>query len=155
AQLGSQFKLMYTPVGNPWIAAHRSSPHCTIRLFCLPYAGAGASIFRSWSAQLPTQIEVCPVQLPGREERLSEAAFERMEPLIEELSTALNTYVDRPFAFFGHSMGALIAFELARRLQEDRGLCPKRLIVSGRRAPALHRNASPLPAWSDTQILDQ
>jgi medium-chain acyl-[acyl-carrier-protein] hydrolase len=80
-------------------------------------------------------VEVCPVQLPGRETRFREPAFTELAPLVEALAGSLRPYLDRPFAFFGHSMGALLAFELARRLQRDHGPQPVRLVVSGCGAP--------------------
>lgn len=120
-----------------------------MRLFCFPYAGRGASLFYSWSKDLPGEIEVCPVQLPGRENRLREEAYSSLPELIPILVAALTPYLDRPYAFFGHSMGALIAFELARYLQQGtRRSVPVHLFVSGHRAPHLSlrdRQASRLP----------
>ncbi len=118
-----------------WIYASAARGGRRLRLFCLPYAGGGASIYRKWSSAVPRDIEVCPVQLPGREERIGEAPFTRTEPLIEALAEALVPYLDLPFAFFGHSMGALIAYETIHRLRQTRGLDPAHLLVSGRRAP--------------------
>ena len=108
-----------------------------MRLFCFPYAGGSASAFNGWADQLPGDIEVCPVQLPGRETRLREEPFARLAPMVEALARAVTPYCDLPFAFFGHCMGALIAFELARWLarSEQDGLC--HLFVAGCRAPQL------------------
>ena len=72
-------------------------------------------IFRTWSDGLPADVEVCPVQLPGRGTRLMERPFTRLPPLVEALAQALVPLLDKPFAFFGHSLGALVSFELARR----------------------------------------
>jgi medium-chain acyl-[acyl-carrier-protein] hydrolase len=117
-----------------------------IRLFCFPYAGGGASIFRHWANGLPEFVEVCPVQLPGRETRFREAAFTRLGPLIEALAGELGPYLDPPFAFFGHSMGALLAFELARRLRRDGRPQPVGLFVSGCGAPQIRTQESPIHA---------
>src|SRR5438094_5975985 len=87
-----------------------------LRLFCFPYAGGGASIFRTWLNAFPSEIEVCPIQLPGRENRLLEPPFTQLPLLVQTLADALRLCLDLPFAFFGHSLGALISFELARRL---------------------------------------
>lgn len=106
-----------------------------VRLFCFPYAGGGASIFRHWLVDLPRDIEVLPVQMPGHESRLKEPLFSDLEPLVEDLRRDLAPHFDVPFALFGHSMGALIAFELARRLVGDGSTGPVHLFVSGRRAP--------------------
>jgi medium-chain acyl-[acyl-carrier-protein] hydrolase len=111
-------------------------------LFCLPYAGGSASLYRDWAAQLPDTVEVCPVQLPGREQRLDERPFSRIEPLVEALAVALRPQLDIPFALFGHSMGALIAFELARQLRRQGLPMPVHLFASGRHAP--HR-PDPVP----------
>lgn len=118
-------------VAERWLAYVSPRPHASIRLFCFPYAGGAASAFRSWADALPHDVEVCPVQLPGRETRFREAAFNRMTPLVEALAKALRPHLDRPFAFFGHSLGALVAFELSRQLRRDCGLEPVRLFVSG------------------------
>jgi medium-chain acyl-[acyl-carrier-protein] hydrolase len=109
-------------------------------LFCFPYSGAGASIYFQWPASLlPAGVETCAIQLPGRATRLAEPPFTRLEPLVQALSHALIPLLDRPFAFFGHSMGALLSFELARHLRWHYGLCPMHLFVSGHEAPHLHQ----------------
>jgi surfactin synthase thioesterase subunit len=105
-----------------------------LRLFCFPYAGGGASIYRRWAGGFPNWIDVCPVQLPGREERLREAAFTKMDELCTEMLRALTPYFDMPFAFFGHSMGALIAYHLATRLGDQRRRL-SHLLVSAHPAP--------------------
>src|SRR5450631_3469513 len=119
-----------------WLPSLRTRSRGRLRLFCFPYAGGGASLFHAWSEHLPPEIEVCPIQLPGREARLSEQAFSQVDTLLAALVPILLPYLDKPYAFFGHSMGALISFELARMLQRDAlARPPLRLIVSGRRAP--------------------
>jgi medium-chain acyl-[acyl-carrier-protein] hydrolase len=112
-------------------------PQVKLRLFCFPFGGAGSSIYRDWQHALPKSIEVCPVQPPGREERLSEKPFTALAPLVDELGKALEPYLDRPFAFFGHSMGALISFELARHLRNFNRPLPTHLFISGRPAPQI------------------
>src|SRR5687768_11036475 len=99
-----------------WIQRPRPRPAARLRLFCIAHAGGGASVFRGWANALPGFAEVCPVQLPGREQRISERPFDRAEPLAEALADAVLRRADLPFAVFGHSNGALIGFELARRL---------------------------------------
>jgi surfactin synthase thioesterase subunit/glycosyltransferase involved in cell wall biosynthesis len=116
------------------------------RLFCFPHAGGGAAAFAGWQG-------VCPVRLPGRESRLAEAPFERMGPLVDALAAAIGPYLDRPFAFFGHSMGAAVAFELTRALRR-RGLAsPAVLLVSSARAPQYRRNHVPPPDPPDEELL--
>jgi medium-chain acyl-[acyl-carrier-protein] hydrolase len=87
-------------------------------------------------------VEVIPVQLPGREGRLREPPLTRVAPIVEAVARDMQPYLDRPFAFFGHSMGAVLAFELARHLRRGQGREPARLFVSGRRAPQLAEDES-------------
>ena len=110
-----------------------------VRLFCLPFAGGGASTYAAWPALFPDGVEVCPVELPGRLTRWSEKPFDRAEPLVEALATALAGELDGPYALFGHSMGALLAFELARTLRRRGAAEPQVLFVSGGPAPHLPR----------------
>jgi surfactin synthase thioesterase subunit/glycosyltransferase involved in cell wall biosynthesis len=117
------------------------------RLFWFPHAGGGAA---SAQAVYPRCV---PIRLPGRESRLAEAPFERMAPLVEALANAIEPYIAEPFAFFGHSMGAVVAFELARALRR-RGLSlPRILIASAARAPQFRRNHVPPPAANDEELL--
>lgn len=137
---------------DPWISCRKPGPQTRLRLFCFPYAGAGAMIFRTWSNGLPADVEVCPVQLPGRGTRLMERPFTQLSPLIEALAQALAPLLDQPFAFFGHSLGALISFELARRIRQYR-LHPVHLFVSGARAPQLPHRAPPLHTLPDKEFM--
>lgn len=132
----------------PWFARPKPNPHAALRLFCFPYAGGGALIYRAWSQMLPPEIEVFAAQLPGRSNRLKETPHTDLLALIEDVTENILPYLDRPFAFFGHSMGAMISFELARHLRRRGGPQPVRLLVSGRRAPQLrdsHRSMHDLP----------
>ena len=108
-----------------------------MRLFCFSYAGGGASVFRSWADILPSGVEVCCIQLPGHEYRLGEPAYTRLNPLVQTLADVIYPYLDRPFAFFGHSMGALVSFELARQLRRTYDKHPVRLCLAAYRAPQL------------------
>jgi medium-chain acyl-[acyl-carrier-protein] hydrolase len=87
--------------------------------------------YRTWPKFLPEEYEICAVQLPGRETRLMEPAYKRLLPMIADLALALRPYLDLPFAFFGHSMGGKIAFEVARYVRAEYGLEPFHLFVSG------------------------
>lgn len=107
------------------------------RLFCFPYAGGGASVYRGWAPKLDDEIEVCAVQLPGRESRVTEPAHRRIEDLLAGLEEAILPLLDRPFTFFGHSMGALVAFELTRRLRRHDRALPDQLLLAAFRAPQL------------------
>lgn len=115
----------------PWVIRPSPRPQAKLRLFCFPYAGGGAASYRNWSDELPEWVELCPIELPGRGMRLAEAPFTRMQPLVEAIVPALLPYLDRPFALFGHSMGALIGFEVARLLRKNYNLLPTCLFISG------------------------
>ncbi|HZT60922.1 MAG TPA: alpha/beta fold hydrolase [Pyrinomonadaceae bacterium] len=121
----------------PWISSPRPNPRASVRLFCFPYAGGSAAIYRSWHEGFPQTVEVCPIQLPGRGTRFREKPFTNLTALVGEMAQALLPHFDRPFAFFGHSMGSLISYELARLLREGRAIAPCHLFVSGRSAPHL------------------
>ncbi|NJO81463.1 MAG: thioesterase [Blastochloris sp.] len=116
---------------------YQPNTQARLRLFCFAYAGGGASIFRPWSAILPPDIEICAMQLPGRENRMDETAYNRLDPLIAQLADVLAPYLDIPFVFFGHSMGALVSFELARHLRRRYNRCPSKLYLAAYRAPHL------------------
>ncbi|HEU0016459.1 MAG TPA: thioesterase domain-containing protein [Longimicrobium sp.] len=137
-----------------WILRPRPNPRARLRLLCLPHAGGGASAFRGWADALPVQVEVCPVQLPGRETRIAEPAIDRMGPLAEALADALARWRDLPFAVFGHSNGALIGFELARRLRRTGAPGPVHLFACGRRAPDAARPGPPTAHLPDAAFLD-
>lgn len=139
---------------GPWITHPRPAPGASLRLFCLPYAGTGASAFKTWPAELPRTIEVCPIQLPGREDRIAEAPWTSLPQVVDAVAAALRSAVDRPFALFGHSMGALISFELARALRA-RGCPPACVIVSGHRAPQLAPRHAPLHQLPDDTLREE
>lgn len=127
------------PPSSPWIVPPRSALTPRRRLFCLPYAGGAASIYRDWPSLAPPGVGVCAIQLPARERRLREAPLASMSAVLEGLTPALRPWLDLPFALFGHSIGALIAFELTRRLRRDKGPQPDWLFVSACTAPQLAR----------------
>ena len=129
---------------DTWTIRPRPNPRATLRLFCFPYAGGGASIYRNWLMHLPPAVEGCLVQLPGRENRLVERPFRELSRLLPPLGQALYPYLDKPFAFFGHSMGALVSFELARYLRKQYKLAPVRLFVSAYRGPRLPARDTPI-----------
>jgi medium-chain acyl-[acyl-carrier-protein] hydrolase len=138
-----------------WIKRARQDPQTCFRLFCFPYAGGGASIFRTWPQRLPSDIEVCAIQLPGREDRFAEPPFDSLLSLIDVLADVLYPYMDFPFAFFGHSLGALISFELTRRLRRQKTPCPMQLFVSGHRAPQIPDPDPPIHQLPDAEFIEE
>jgi len=138
---------------DSWIACRKPNPQARLRLFCFPYAGSGASIFRTWSDALPADVEVCPIQFPGRGTRLMETPFTQLSPLVQALAQALVPLLDKPFAFFGHSLGALVSFELARQLRRQAGIQPIRLFVSADRAPQIPQRNQPIHALPEREFL--
>ncbi len=125
------------------------------RLFCLPFAGSGAAAYYPWTYRILPDIELVRVNLPGREALLREAPFNRIESLVNTLVEELVIWMDRPFAIYGHSMGALIAFELARELRRRHYPLPSHLFVSGYRAPHLPPSEPPFSHLPDAQFIDR
>lgn len=115
-----------------------------LRLFCFPYAGGSEYVFRTWQRALPEFVEVRAVRLPGRGARMQETPYTELPRLVDRLAHEMGRDFAEPFAFFGHSMGALISFELARAVWEQYGVQPSVLFVSGRAAPHLARRQRPI-----------
>lgn len=136
-----------------WFKREPSRPGARARLFCLAHAGGGPVFFRAWRDSLGPEIELCAIVLPGRDGRRRELAFTRMGQLIGPLVDALRPLTDMPFALFGHSMGAAIAYEAARRLGSSAGGGPIGLFVSGRRAPFLPARRQPFHVLPDDEFL--
>lgn len=122
---------------NPWFRLEGKRERPALRLFCFPYAGGGPSVFAGWADRLPASVEVVGVRLPGRENRFRERPYRAWAPLLEDLEALMRGVADLPFAFFGHSLGGRIAYELAKRLGEAGCRVPDQVIVSGCRAPGV------------------
>ncbi|MEM7254213.1 MAG: thioesterase domain-containing protein [Pseudomonadota bacterium] len=120
------------------VSAGRVAP-ARSRLFCFPYAGGAASVFRPWAKWLCSDIELCIIQYPGREDRFGESLHEHVQTLLPPLAEAIGDRFDRPYGLFGHSMGAGIAYHLTRLAARNGWRMPERLFVSGARAPHRHR----------------
>lgn len=133
-----------------WIIDFTPLRHPRVRLLCLPYAGGGANVYRGWADALPPWIGVAAVQLPGREGRLAEPPMTEAGPLIERLVEATTPLAEKgPLALFGHSMGAVLAWELARAMRRRGSSEPGHLFVAGRRAPDLPSALPPLHGLPD------
>lgn len=131
-----------------WIRSYGRVPG-GVPLFCFPHAGGAATFFYPWSASLAPGIEVLAVQYPGRQDRGAEQYVRNIPDLADQIHEALRPWLPETFAFFGHSMGAILAFEVASRIARDDGRGPAHFFASGRRAPSrqrhedLHRAATP------------
>ena len=137
---------------SPWFVRPKPKPNADFRLFCFAHAGGAASAFHPWGAQLEA-VDVWVIQLPGREGRLSEPLIADFSILQQHIVDELASHLDRPFAFFGHSMGSIVAYEAARELWR-RGLpLPRQIYVSGRRSPTLLNLDSPLHPLSDLEFI--
>ncbi len=140
------------PAENLWFS---NLDAAGLRLFCFPFAGGGTLLYRSWMETLRASAAVCPVCLPGREGRLKEPAFDDMEALVAALVPAIGPFLDRPFAFYGHSMGAAIAFELARALRRAGMPLPRGLFVSAARAPQFRLGHQAQTDPDDADLMEQ
>ncbi|NEP17640.1 MAG: thioesterase [Leptolyngbya sp. SIO4C1] len=129
----------------------RSQPQ--LRLLCFAYAGGSAWIFRPWSQQQPDTVEVCAIELPGRGQRMLEPALTDLPTVIQSLGPELLPYLDCPFACFGHSLGALIAFELCRWLRRTVQLSPVQFWASAARAPHLKHDEPLMHCLSDADFI--
>jgi medium-chain acyl-[acyl-carrier-protein] hydrolase len=129
-------------ISSTWFRGSPVRGDIDLRLFCFPYAGGAAMIYRDWPAHLPSSVQVIGVELPGRGGRSREPALVNLSSVVEVLADEIDSLLDRPFAFFGHSMGALIAFELARHLRRRGQREPLLLLASGSGAPQTPEKAS-------------
>ena len=142
-------------VQGQWLVCPQPRPDARVRLICFPYAGGGASAFKDWVEVLPDNIELCIVQMPGREERLREPLLTDMTELVDVLSDELLACSDRPFAFFGHSMGAMVCYEVACRMRAMGAVLPQHLFLSARAAPQLQDNGEPLRFLESDQFIER
>jgi medium-chain acyl-[acyl-carrier-protein] hydrolase len=140
---------------NLWVTFPKPNPKANLRLFCLAHAGASARIFNCWSTKLPSAVEICPIELPGHGWRRTEIAFTQLQPLVETITIAITPYLDKPFACFGHSMGALLSFELATFLQKRNNQSPIHLLLSGRRAPEIPSPVPPIHYLPDAAFIER
>lgn len=138
---------------NDWIIRYRLKTKPRFRLFCFPYAGAGASVFNGWDGILPEAVDICSIQLPGRETRRKETAYTRVFPMIDALYEVLEHYLELPYSIYGHSMGALLGFEIAREFRRQAKPLPVSLLISGCRAPQLRDPHRPMHQLPDPEFI--
>src|SRR5688572_21802174 len=118
--------------GRGWWAIFHANPGARLRLVCFAYGGGAASVFRLWHCGLRSDVEVCAVQLPGCGRRTAEPPIGDLRTLVPAIAQGLLPALDRPFVFFGHSLGAVLSFEITRWLRRTHGVMPEHLIVSAR-----------------------
>lgn len=140
---------------SPWIKQLRPVPNARVRLFCFPAAGANANSYLPWSVALPSFIEAFAIQLPGRGERFHEKPDVDMRGLVAELTHASRALRDRPFIFLGHSLGTLIAFELARTLRRNGERLPMHFYAVAHRAPQIPETGPLAHQFPDQEFLER
>ena len=141
--------MMTIPDAQRWLRRVDPNPEARLRCFCLPYAGGSARIFQSWSQHLPASVDLCALELPGHGARLTEPPLDNMDAMLGAIAQVIQPLCDRPFVLFGHSMGALISFELARYCRRHGLPMPVHLYVSGHRAPQLPDPEPPVHTLPD------
>jgi medium-chain acyl-[acyl-carrier-protein] hydrolase len=139
---------------NQWLLCSKPNPQAKLRLFCFPYAGGTAKIYHKWHTELPSTVEVCAVQPPGRGNRLTDKPFTHLTPMVEAVAEGILPALDKPFVFFGHSMGAMMAFELSRLLRQKYRIQPLHVFVSGRMAPQIPPSHPPSYDLPDAEFLE-
>lgn len=137
-----------------WLPRLGSNPDASIRLFCVPYAGGGASVYYPWKEAVPSCVEVCPIQLPGREERVEEPCIDDFFQMMDVLAPIVQRHLDLPYVIYGHSMGAGLAFELACRLTRDCDAKPLHVFVGAHRSPIRPYSYPTVKSVSDEQVLE-
>ena len=138
---------------NPWFVPPRVESNARLRLFLFPYAGGGPAVFGNWASGFPNDIETWIAHYPGRGSRYSETPVKELDNLVEGLAHAIQPLIEKPFAFFGHSLGGLVAFELARYLKSNHLPQPIAMFISGCAAPQLPGQHPPLYSLTDAEFL--
>lgn len=148
----------YTPsstetIDSDWFVIPKPRPHAQWRLFCLPYAGGSANTYTTWQAHLPETIELIVIQPPGRASRIFEAGFTHADDLVQVLYPLLSPLLNKPYAIFGHSMGARIGFSLIKYLHHQKVNLPIHFFASGCIAPHIERSRDTIHNTSDTEFI--
>lgn len=140
---------------NPWLTCFNPRPHASVRLFCIPHGGGGAQNFKEWAENLPDFIEVVALSYPGRGSRHVEPAIHSMAQLADEIFEAIKPFLDKPYALFGHSVGALVAYEVSCKIETSKLKLPMRLIASAHEIPEDSHTDTPMYKLSDADLLDK
>src|ERR1700683_5552118 len=150
-----QSSVLRMTLPNNWVICQQRRNSAALRLFCFPYAGGGASAYRTWNKELTSDIEVCWIQWPGRENRIRERPFETIDELVPALVNDLSEWLVPPFAFYGHSLGAKIAFETTRHLRRPGSVQPSHLFVGASQAPQLPWPHPPLHVLREDEFIKE
>ncbi|KPI20319.1 Oleoyl-(acyl-carrier-protein) hydrolase [Actinobacteria bacterium OK074] len=143
-----------TVTAASWLRRPAPDPTARARLLCFPCAGGGSMMYRPWQRRLPDDLELCLVQPPGREDRAGEEPLTHVSRIVDGLLPELRDVLDRPVVFFGHSMGALIAYTLTLRLRAEGLPLPRHLFVSARPAPQLGHHGAVRHRSSDEGLVE-
>jgi medium-chain acyl-[acyl-carrier-protein] hydrolase len=149
--------LAKSAMSNPWLVWPRPNPNARLRLFCFSYAGGSAAIYRHWPSKLQTDLEVVAIELPGRGNRIREEPLNRLPAVVELTARAIVPHLNKPYTFFGHSLGALLSFEVARHLRRNyrHVPAPAHLFVSGRGAPQVVNGRYMIHNLPEAQLLTE
>lgn len=141
---------------DSWVHFFSECPDAKIRVFCFHYSGGNAYVFRDWAASIPNEMELCAIQLPGRMNLSNLEPLEQFEDLIKPLCGQLLPYLkEKPFIFFGHSLGALIAYSLSHYLLESYNLIPDLLMVSACASPKIRKSGEPVHLLPDHELIQK
>lgn len=140
---------------NRWVAAVNAPENGKEQLVCLPFAGGGASFYRRWNPIVPDGVAMFAMQLPGREERMDEPPHHRMEELVQAAIEGLVPALRPPYSLFGHSLGALICYEIVHALRLQGHPMPAHLFVSGATAPHIERTSPPIHELPEDRLIDE
>lgn len=134
-----------------WVARPRPADNAKLRMFCFPHVGAGGAAFNSWLDRLPTEVDVCAIRLPGRENRLREPLMDDWREVMANVHEALTPMLDLPFVVVGHCSGSVLAYEFARRLETT----PELVILSSTDGPGVRRIDDPLHVLPQRELLER
>lgn len=142
-------------IATPWVVKNRLRPEAKMKLFCLPFAGGNVTAYRDWGDILPTSIELCAVEIPGRGQRMMEPLITNLPELVDQIAKGILKELDKPFIIFGHSMGAVTGYELVHHLKQKYNLQPVHLFVSGRGAPHLPEREDPIHKLPKNEFIEK
>lgn len=142
-------------VRSKWLFCLKPRPQASLRLFCFPFGGGGASVFNTWVDLMGDDVEVRALQLPGREGRYGEAIEQNVDQLVAKIVQVLGNYQDKPFAIFGYSLGSMLAFEVTRALRRQNMQLPFHLFLAALNAPQLPPTHPPIADLADKEFIDQ